>query len=87
MYAAARIVSPKARIRGAILDHGNVIKAGERIGYDIDSDSARYHVDRSGVVIVPHSGHKAPLLKVASDCRSFGERSSVRENTEGRMMP
>jgi glucose-1-phosphate adenylyltransferase len=81
------LVEKKARIRGAIIDHGNVIREGERIGYDIDSDSSRYHVDRSGVVVVPHSGYKAPVLKVAYDSRLFREQSRIQENAERRMTP
>jgi glucose-1-phosphate adenylyltransferase len=81
------LVEKKAMIRGAIIDHGNVIRSGERIGYDIDSDIARYYVDRSGVVVVPHNGDKAPLPKVAYDCRLFAERSTRPENIEKRMSP
>jgi glucose-1-phosphate adenylyltransferase len=81
------LVEEKTRIRRAIIDHGNVIRAGERIGYDIDSDSARYHVDRSGVVVVPHSGYKAPVLNVAYNHRLFGERSTIQEHAERRMTP
>jgi glucose-1-phosphate adenylyltransferase len=79
------LVEKRARIRGAVIDHGNVIGEGERIGYDLDSDSARYYVDRSGVVVVPHNGYKAPLLKVAYDYRLVGERSACLKNTERRM--
>jgi glucose-1-phosphate adenylyltransferase len=81
------LVEKGVRIRGAIIDHGNVIRAGERIGYDIDSDSTRYHVDRSGVVVVPHSGYKAPERKVAYDCRFVREQSRVQCNAERRMAP
>ena len=51
------LVEERARIRRAIIDHGNVITAGEQIGFDPDSDAARYHVDTCGVVVVPHNGH------------------------------
>jgi glucose-1-phosphate adenylyltransferase len=80
-------VEERARIRRAIIDHGNVIRAGEQIGYNIDSDSARYHVDRSGVVVVPHIGYRGPSLKVAKSRGFFGERSSIHKNTERRMSP
>lgn len=42
-----------ARLRRVIVDQHNVIKAGDRIGYDLESDRRRYHVTKSGVVIVP----------------------------------
>lgn len=48
------IVGEGARIRRAIIDHGNVIEAGEGIGYDQDYDAARYYFDDSGIVVVPH---------------------------------
>ena len=47
-------VKEGARIRRAVIDHGNVVEAGERIGYDPRKDAGRYHVDRSGIVVVPH---------------------------------
>lgn len=43
-----------ARIRKAIIDHGNVIRTGEKIGFDPVRDSARYFRDPSGVVVVSH---------------------------------
>lgn len=48
------IVGEGARIHRAIIDHGNVIKAGEGIGYEPDYDAARYYLDDSGIVVVPH---------------------------------
>jgi len=81
------LVEEKARIRRAIIDHGNVIKAGEHIGYDVESDAVRYHVDKSGLVVVPHNGTKSPLLKVAYECRHFGANGPAQEYAEGRMTP
>jgi glucose-1-phosphate adenylyltransferase len=52
------IVGEGVRIHRAIIDHGNVIEAGQRIGYDQDYDAARYYLDASGIVVVPHN----PLL-------------------------
>ncbi|MFP4081822.1 MAG: hypothetical protein ACLFVG_03580 [Candidatus Aminicenantes bacterium] len=43
-----------ARIRRAIIDHGNIIESGDRIGYDLKRDSSRFHVNESGIVVVPH---------------------------------
>ena len=79
------LVEEKARIRGAIIDHGNVVKAGEHIGYDLDSDAARYYVDRSGVVVVPHSGGRDASAKAAKDRPIFAERNTAHKNTEGRV--
>ena len=47
-------VKEGARIRRAIIDHGNVVEPGEKIGYDTGKDAGCYHVDRSGIVVVPH---------------------------------
>jgi glucose-1-phosphate adenylyltransferase len=43
-----------ARVRRAIIDHGNIIEAGEKIGFDPVWDAGRYHKDCSGIVVVPH---------------------------------
>jgi len=48
------IVGEGVRIHRAIIDHGNVIEAGERIGYEPDYDAVRYYLDDSGIVVVPH---------------------------------
>jgi glucose-1-phosphate adenylyltransferase len=55
------IVEERAMIRRAIIDHGNVIRDGDRIGLDPDEDAARYHVDRCGVVVVPHNSHRPKM--------------------------
>jgi glucose-1-phosphate adenylyltransferase len=47
-------VKEGASIRRAIIDHGNLIRPGERIGYDKEEDSSRYYMDSSGIVVVPH---------------------------------
>jgi glucose-1-phosphate adenylyltransferase len=49
------IVGKGVRIHRAIIDHGNVIEAGQRIGYDQDYDAARYYLDASGIAVVPHN--------------------------------
>jgi glucose-1-phosphate adenylyltransferase len=43
-----------ARIRKAIIDHGNNIEAGEKIGYNPSHDAGRFYMDRSGIVVIPH---------------------------------
>jgi glucose-1-phosphate adenylyltransferase len=49
------VIGEGARIRGAIIDHGNTIAAGERIGYDPGRDAVRYRLSAAGIVVVPHA--------------------------------
>ena len=46
------VISEGVQIRRAIVDRHNIIGAGERIGYDHESDAARYHVTESGIVVI-----------------------------------
>jgi len=48
------VVKEKARIRKAIIDHGNLVREDESIGWDPVSDSRRFFLDESGVVVLPH---------------------------------
>jgi len=50
------IINERARIRKAIVDHGNVIGEAARIGYDREQDVSRYHIDEAGIIVVPHAG-------------------------------
>lgn len=36
------------------IDHGNIIYAGQEIGYNLREDARRYHLDDSGIVVIPH---------------------------------
>ncbi len=47
-------VQEGARIRKVIIDHGNTIEAGGKIGYNLGKDAERYYTDRSGIEVVPH---------------------------------
>ena len=47
------VIEEGARIYRTIIDHGNTIGRGEKIGYDRERDASRYHVDDSGVVVIP----------------------------------
>lgn len=47
-------VGEGARIRRAVIDHGNVIQAGEKIGYNPGKDAGSYYMDRSGIMVVAH---------------------------------
>jgi len=42
-----------ARLRRTIVDRHNLIPAGTRIGFDSETDRARYSVSPGGVVVVP----------------------------------
>ena len=46
------VVGEGAQIRNAIIDKHVVIPAGEKIGYDLEIDRARFAVTASGIVIV-----------------------------------
>ena len=48
------VVGKNAQIRRAIIDEGNIIPEGDRIGYDLNKDAERFYVDpTSGIVVVP----------------------------------
>jgi len=49
------VIKEGARIYRTIVDHGNVIEKGEEVGYDRERDASRYHVDGSGVVVIPRN--------------------------------
>lgn len=42
-----------ARVRRVIIDEGNDVPPGERIGFDPGHDSRRFHVTAGGIVVVP----------------------------------
>jgi len=48
------VIRARARVQKAIIDHGNIIGEDESLGFDPLSDSRRFFVDRSGIVVVPH---------------------------------
>jgi len=47
------VIRRGARLRRAIVDRYNVVEAGARIGYDLDTDRLRYPVTESGIVVLP----------------------------------
>lgn len=47
------IVESEARLRRVIADRYNVIPQGARIGFDAVEDRRRFHVDASGIVVLP----------------------------------
>lgn len=50
------VVGPGARLRRVIADRYNFVPAGAQIGGDTDADRLRYHLDPSGLVVLPR-GH------------------------------
>ncbi|MGH7279760.1 MAG: glucose-1-phosphate adenylyltransferase [Candidatus Rokuibacteriota bacterium] len=51
-------VGKGARIRRAIVDRFNIVPADSEIGFDAVADRRRYHVDASGLVVVPRGGRR-----------------------------
>ena len=51
-------VGKGARIRRAIVDRFNIVAADAEIGLDPAADRRRYHVDPSGLVVVPRGGRR-----------------------------
>ncbi|MBI1815442.1 MAG: glucose-1-phosphate adenylyltransferase [Deltaproteobacteria bacterium] len=49
-----------AKVRRAIIDKGVRIPAGERIGYDLERDRARFTVTDNGIVVIP-KGFEFPV--------------------------
>jgi glucose-1-phosphate adenylyltransferase len=46
-------IGPEARIRRAVIDRYNVIPQGARIGDGEETDGRHYHIDPSGLTVVP----------------------------------
>jgi glucose-1-phosphate adenylyltransferase len=44
------------RLKKVIVDKMNVINEGEEIGFDLDKDRFRCHIDSSGIAIIPRGG-------------------------------
>jgi glucose-1-phosphate adenylyltransferase len=55
-------VGKGARLRRAIVDRYNIIAADTEIGFEPDADRRRFHVDASGLVVVPRGGRREFLL-------------------------
>ncbi|MBI4636133.1 MAG: glucose-1-phosphate adenylyltransferase [Candidatus Rokubacteria bacterium] len=55
-------VGKGARVRRAVIDRFNIIAADREIGYNPELDRRSYHVDPSGIVVVPRGGRREFLL-------------------------
>jgi glucose-1-phosphate adenylyltransferase len=50
------VLKKGCRLKKVIVDKFNVIDEGEQIGFDIEKDRFRCHIDSSGIAIVPRGG-------------------------------
>jgi glucose-1-phosphate adenylyltransferase len=50
------------KLKKVIVDKFNVINEGEQIGFDVERDRFRCHIDSSGIAIIPRGGK---LIKAA----------------------
>lgn len=57
-------VGKGAHLRRAIVDRFNIIPADAEVGLDAAADRRQYHVDASGLVVVPRGGRRAFLQAV-----------------------
>jgi glucose-1-phosphate adenylyltransferase len=55
-------VGKGAHIRRAIVDRYNIIPADHEVGLDASQDRLRFHIDASGLVVVPRGGRREYLL-------------------------
>jgi glucose-1-phosphate adenylyltransferase len=53
------IVRPGSRLRRTIVDRFNTIEPETWIGFDPEIDAARYHVDRSGIIVLGRGATRA----------------------------
>jgi glucose-1-phosphate adenylyltransferase len=51
------IIRRGARLKRVIIDRYNTVAPDSRIGYDLQTDRARYHVTDSGIVVIPKGDH------------------------------
>jgi glucose-1-phosphate adenylyltransferase len=52
-------IGPDAHVRRTIIDKNAHVAAGEKIGFDVNSDRQKYHVSPGGIVVVP--GKRSPV--------------------------
>lgn len=49
------VIEERVKVRQAIIDHGNIITTGGRVGYDKEHDASRYRITDGGIVVIPHA--------------------------------
>jgi glucose-1-phosphate adenylyltransferase len=52
------VVGKGAQLRRAIVDRFNVVAPGQEVGLDAEADRRRYHVDPTGLVVIPRGGRR-----------------------------
>ncbi len=57
-------IRKRARIRKAIIDRFNTIAQNKTIGYNIDQDRRKYHLDPSGIIVVGRGLRSKEFLNV-----------------------
>lgn len=57
-------VGKGAHLRRVIADRYNIVGAGQEIGLDLEADRSRYHVDPSGLVVIPRGGRREFLWSI-----------------------
>ncbi|MBA2676128.1 glucose-1-phosphate adenylyltransferase [Ramlibacter sp.] len=67
-----------AHVRRAIVDQDNDVPPDERIGYDLQRDSRRFHVTDSGIVVVP-AGYFPQRATVSSPYLTTAPRAPNRQ--------
>jgi len=56
-----------ASVRKTVIDRHNVIAPGDRIGYQPERDRERFHLDPSGIVVIPRG--RPPSCTNSADCQ------------------
>src|SRR5262249_26474085 len=74
-------VGKGAHIRRAVVDRFNIVAAGSEIGLDPDTDRRRWHVDASGIVVMPRGGRPGVLLGLDEPCWPIGPLRSTGTST------
>ncbi|MDI6801036.1 MAG: glucose-1-phosphate adenylyltransferase [Thermodesulfovibrionales bacterium] len=58
------VLKKGSHIKNAIIDKLNIIEAGEEIGFVREKDRFRYHIDPSGIAVMPRQGRRVKIREV-----------------------
>lgn len=72
------VINERARVRRAIIDQGNAVGEEDRVGFDLRSDLARFHVDDESGVVVIGQGRGPKDLELSPVFVSPGLEGSMR---------